>query len=167
MGLVVDPAPEHEYMRGRLSIPSLVPRGGPMSCKFRCLRRHDCKTADCPKYLGAEGAGAHPYNVLALRADSPVIGITEGELDAVIATEAGIPSVAIPGVKAWRSHYAYMLEGFARVLVFGDADGAGKQFAERLVEDIHGSRAIHFPDGHDVSSFVAEHGADALRERCS
>lgn len=167
LGVVAEPAPDHAWMRGRLSIPYNVPLGGPISCKFRCLRDHDCKLSDCPKYLGVEGAGAHPYNVGALRTDSDVIAITEGELDAVVATEAGIPAVAIPGVKAWRDHYVYMFEGFPRVLVFGDADDAGKGFAKRLVEDIPGARAIYLPDGDDVSSFVATYGAEALIERCT
>lgn len=167
LGLVVDPIPEHEYTRGRLAIPYLAPRGGPLSMKFRCLRRHDCKASECPKYIGHEGAGAHPYNVAALRTDSPIIGITEGELDAVVATEAGIPSVAIPGVKAWRSHYVYLLEGFATVLVFGDSDDAGQKFTARLVDEVPNSRAVHLPAGHDVSSYVVEHGAEALRERCA
>jgi DNA primase len=154
-------------MRGRLSIPYLVPRGGPVGCKFRCLRDHDCKASECPKYVSQEGAGAHPYNVAALRTDSEVIAITEGELDAVVATEAGLPAIAVPGVKAWRPHWAHMLEGFTTVLVIGDADKAGREFTTRLVEEIHGARAIHLPDGHDVSSFVAEHGAAALREKVS
>lgn len=165
LGLVVDPIADHESMRGRLAIPYLAPRGGPTGMKFRCLRHTDCKAVECPKYLSHAGMGQRLYNVGALRRAGDTIALCEGELDAVVATENGIPAIGVPGVKNWADAWAYSLEGFERVLVFGDGDNAGREFAERLADQIENARAIAMPDGEDVSSLVLRHGAEALHER--
>ncbi|MEU7814079.1 toprim domain-containing protein [Pseudonocardia sp. NPDC049154] len=167
LGLVVDPIPDHESMTGRIAIPYLVPRGGPVGMKFRCLRHSDCKAVECPKYLAHTGMGQRLYNVGALKVASDVIAITEGELDAIVATEAGIPAVAVPGVKGWADAWAFCFEGYRRVLVIGDGDEAGRSFAERLADHIDSARAVPMPDGHDVTSLVLEQGPEALRERCT
>lgn len=167
LGLVVDPIPDHEYMRGRLSIPYTVPRGGPVGCKFRCVQPHDCKDLDHPKYLSHTGMGKRLYNVLAFKIPSDVIAITEGELDAVVATEAGIPAIAVPGVKGWSDAWAYCFEGYRRVLVIGDGDTDGRAFAERLADQIESARAVPMPDKHDVTSLVLEQGVEALLARCA
>jgi hypothetical protein len=171
LGLVNDPIPEHEDMQGRLAIPYLVPRGGPVGMKFRCMVDHgpdtSCKSMGHAKYLSHAGMGQRLYGVTSLRIESPVIGITEGELDAIVATEAGIPSVAVPGVKGWSDAWRYLFEGHERVLVFGDGDDPGRAFAEKLTALIPDSRAVPMADGHDVTSFVLEHGVDALRERAA
>lgn len=165
LGLVVDPIPDHENMRGRLAIPYIPPRGGPVGMKFRCLRHADCKAVDCPKYLAHAGMGQRLYGVQAFRVPSPIIAVTEGELDAIVATEAGIPAVACPGVKAWNDAWQYLFEGYEQVLVFGDGDEAGTSFAERLADQITGARAVTMPDKEDVTSLVVKHGVDALRGR--
>src|SRR5690606_3808516 len=75
LGVVVDPDPEHEDVRGRLTIPYLVPEGsGPVGMKFRCLRHDDCKAVDCPKYLAHTGMGQRLYNVDAFERATSVIG---------------------------------------------------------------------------------------------
>jgi DNA primase len=166
LGLVAQPDPEHEGFAGRLAIPYTTPRGpGPVGMKFRCLRHTDCKAVDCPKYLAHTGMGQRLYNVGAFQVESDTIGITEGEFDAIVASEAGIPSVAVPGVKGWHDAWQFCFEGYSRVLVFGDGDDAGRPFAEKICALVQNAQVVHFPDGHDVTSFVIEHGADALRER--
>lgn len=165
LGFVDEPDAEHEDMRGRLSIPYLVPRGGPVGMKFRCLREHDCKESGCMKYLSHTGMGQRLFGVDNLSAPGETIGITEGELDAIVCSDLGIPAVAVPGVKGWRPEWRHLFEGFPRVLIFGDGDKAGRAFAGQLAEQIFGSRAVHMPDGHDVTSFVLAQGGDALRER--
>lgn len=167
LGLVTDPRPEHETINGRLFIPFLVPQGGPVGYKARCVGDHDCKDLGHAKYLTMPSMGTHLFNVCALKAESDVVGITEGELDAVVASDAGIPSVAVSGVKAWMDHFVYVLEGFSQVLVFGDGDQPGREFAEKLCALIPNARAVPMPNGEDVTSLVVEHGVDALRERCS
>lgn len=170
LGYVDDPDPEHEDMRGRLAIPYVVPRGGPVGMKFRCIRPHDCGEVGHPKYLAHVGMGQRLFGVRALSQPGDTVAITEGELDAIVCSaegpdDVGIPAVAVPGVKGWRDEWRFAFEGFPKVLIFGDGDKAGRAFASMLAERIHGSRAVHMPDGHDVTSFVLEYGADALRER--
>lgn len=170
LGYVAEPDPEHEDMRGRLAIPYLVPRGGAVGMKFRCLREHDCGEAGHPKYLAHVGMGQRLFGVVSLSGTGDTVAVTEGELDAIVCSasgpdDVGIPAVAVPGVKGWRDEWRYAFEGFPTVLIFGDGDKAGRAFAAQLAEKIHGSRAISMPDGHDITSFVLEHGAEALRER--
>lgn len=170
LGLVVEPDPEHEDFTGRLAIPYVTPRGGVVGMKFRCLRDHDCSEAGHPKYLAHVGMGQRLFGVRNLSAPSDTIAITEGELDAIVCSaegpdDVGIPAVAVPGVKGWREEWRFVFEGFPTVLIFGDGDKAGRAFAGQLAEQIHGSRAVNMPDGHDITSFVLEHGAEALRER--
>lgn len=166
LGYVDAPDAEHEDMRGRLAIPYLVPRGGPVGMKFRCIADHSCDDVGHPKYLAHIGMGQRLFGVNALSAPGETIGITEGELDAVVLTDvAQIPAVAVPGVKGWRDEWRHLFEGFPRVLIFGDGDKDGRAFAGKLAELIHGSRAVHMPDQHDITSYVLEHGADALRDR--
>lgn len=168
LGLVVDPIPEHEAMRGRLAIPYTVPRGGPVGMKFRCVRDHgdaSCKDNGHAKYLSHAGMGQRLFGVTAFRFESPVIAIAEGEMDAIVATEAGFPACAVPGVKGWSDAWRHLFEGYERVLVFGDGDDAGRGFAEKLTALIPNARAVPLPNGHDVTSLVVEQGIDALRER--
>lgn len=164
-GYVAEPDAGHEDMRGRLALPYLVPRGGPVGMKFRCSELHDCAERGHAKYLSQPGMGKRLFGVRSFRTDSMTFGVTEGEFDAIVASEAGIPSVAVPGVAGWQEPWRYLFEGFHTVLIFGDGDDPGRKFADRLVNEVPNAQAVHMPAGHDVSSYVEAHGADALRER--
>ena len=170
LGYVDDPDPEHEDMRGRMAIPYRTPRGGVVGMKFRCIRDHDCNDSGHPKYLAHVGMGQRLFGVTNLSQPGDTVAITEGELDAIVCSadgpdDVGIPAVAVPGVKGWRDEWRYAFEGFPNVLIFGDGDKAGRAFAAQLAEKIHGSRAISMPNDYDITSFVLEFGADALRDR--
>src|ERR1700729_1687680 len=45
LGVVADPVPGHEKLRGRLSIPYMT-EVGPVNMSFRCIQDHDCKLFD-------------------------------------------------------------------------------------------------------------------------
>src|SRR4051812_5430637 len=68
LGSVSEAEPGHEKTWGRLSIPYITP-SGIVAIKFRCVRDHDCKESDHPKYLAPKGQKPRLYNVAAFTAD--------------------------------------------------------------------------------------------------
>ncbi len=167
LGLVSDPDPAHEQYRGRLSIPFITPTGV-VSMRFRCLEEHVCGDGDFTdypphgKYEGPPGEPTHLYNVQALHDATTDIGVAEGELDALVATRAGLPTVGCPGASNWKPFYYRLFDDFQHVYVLGDGDSAGRKWASGLVPNIPGAVSRVMPTDHDVTSFVVEHGTDAF-----
>ena len=170
LGLVSDPDPAHERYRGWLSIPYITPTGV-VSMRFRCLEEHDCSVDFHGKYEGVAGDKTHLYNVQALHDATDEIGIAEGELDALAATAAGLPTVGCPGASSWKPYYYRLFDDFQRVYVLGDGDDAGRRWAAPLVPNIPGATSRVMPAGNDVTSYVVEFGAeaflDSVRPRCN
>ena len=151
-------------MQGRLAIPYLTP-AGVVSIRFRTL-------TDGPKYLSRTGDHPTLYNVFDLHVPSPVICVTEGELDAVIVSKVvgphragGLPAVGAPGAQAWRDYYRIILQDYEKVLVLADGDQAGRDFAKRVVEGLNNAVVVPMPDGHDVNDLYLEIGARGFLER--
>lgn len=161
LGVVRSPLAGHEGLAGRLCIPYLTP-AGPVNFSFRCLRSHDCKAEGCPKYLPIEGMERNLYNVLDLKKDSPFICITEGELDALTLSMAGLPAVGIPGVKQWKKWWPRCLADFDTIYAFGDGDEAGGKLNSFLAREVR-ARSVSMPKGTDVNALYVQGGADALR----
>lgn len=107
------------------------------------------------------------FNPSALLVPGPIVAIAEGEFDAMTATQAGIPTVGIAGVGAWRDVFARCFKGYRTVFVLADNDdkGQGEQFAEKVASQIENALVVRMPNGHDVNSFTLENGPEALRER--
>src|SRR5207302_6898233 len=124
----------HESYTGRLAIPYLTP-AGVVNMRFRCLRQHVCKEADCPKYVSLPGAGTNLYNVLDLKKDSPFIGVVEGEIDTMSLSLDGIPAVGLAGADGWQKHFSRCLEDFEVVYSFGDGDTAGRKLNKFLAKE--------------------------------
>lgn len=159
LGLVVDPDPAHHSYAGRLSIPFLTPTGV-VYMRFRCLEDHECKDHNHGKYQGVTGDSTHLYNVGALHQAGDTVVVTEGELDALISTEAGMPAVGVPGATNWKPFYYRLFDDYERVIIVGDGDTAGREFVATLARNLGNSIRRPMPEGYDVNSFVLEHGAD-------
>ena len=170
LGLVANPDPAHESYRGRLSIPFITPTGV-VHMRFRCLEVHDCGELFHGKYEGPAGESTHLYNVQALHDATREVGISEGELDALVSTAAGLPTVGCVGASNWKPFYYRLFDDFEHVYVLGDGDPAGRKWASGLVPNIPGAVSRVMPTGYDVSSYVVEYGAeaflDAVCERCN
>ena len=160
LGVVDAESPEHPEYAGWLSIPYLT-RSGVVSFKFRRLDNGE------PKYMGLGGGTARLYNTLAMdSADrSGILGIAEGELDALIATEIGISTVGIPGADTYKTHTEWreLFRGYQRVLVFADSDEPGLNLAKQIRRDVDAARIVRLP-AKDVNATFLEFGADAIRE---
>ena len=154
-------SPSHESKRGWLTIPYLSPTGV-LSMRFR--RPPD---SEAPmKYWSPKGTKTRVFNTNALLNPGHWIAITEGEMDCIAATQAGIPAIGIPGVQSWARYMRPMLSGFSRIIVMADNDdkGQGQQFGEMIAEQLEEVKVVLAPKGHDVNSTLVSLGIHGLRE---
>ena len=164
LGYVAEPAPGHEdRFINTLSIPYRT-ASGVVAFKFRKL---DDST---PKYTSPTGQKHHLYNVQAIIDAVEQVLIVEGELDAIAATSAGLPAVAVAGVNAWKPHFARCFDGIGRVIVVTDNDlkedgsNPGQDLARRLVDTLPNADRVSLPMGEDINSTLLSHGAQYLAE---
>lgn len=165
LGVVRNPIQGHEGHRGRLALPYITP-SGVVNFRFRCLQQHSCKEAEHGKYLGLEGFQTSLYNVMDLAKPGDAICVTEGELDAITLSMCGIAAVAVPGATNWKKHFARCLDDFARVLVLGDPDDAGKGLNKKLINDVR-AIPVTMPKGLDCNDVYRRDGAEGLRKLIS
>lgn len=163
LGYVLDPLPGHERFKGYLSIPYLT-RAGTVALKFRCIKcEQPCEGH--PKYDSEAGAGTYLFGAQNFWVDSPFICVTEGELDTIACSVAGLPAVGVSGASKWQKHWQYCFEGYEDVIVLADGDKPGEKLASNVGNACNNSRVITFPPGEDVNSFLVEHGPEALRTK--
>ena len=164
LGVVDEPLPGHEKLRGMLAIPYLDRDDQPLSIRFRCFQDHNHRDLHHGKYMSAEHDPGRMYNVRAIhRATGAAIHICEGELDAVILAQLGLDAVAMPGADTWRPHHKRMLAGFSRVWVWSDPDEAGQKLANAITQSLRQAKVVRLRDG-DVSDNHLKYGGDALLE---
>ena len=154
LGVVVNPMPGDERFEGYLSIPYLT-RRGVKALRFRNLKDEG------PKIAQAKGQSSRLYNPEALFGLHLAVGITEGEIDAIAATEGlGMPSVGLPGATQWVAHYRMwspLFKDFERVYILRDGDKDGKDMAAAIVDTLgFKARVIDMPGGEDVSSMLVQ-----------
>lgn len=154
--------PGHEMFRGYLAIPYLRP-AGVIAIRFRCLQNHEHQGHG--KYMSVAGDKPHLYNTAALMQQTPVVAITEGEIDAITADLCGIPAVGVAGAHVWQPHFRDLFLGYRDVYVLADGDSAGQQFGTTIAEQLPNAKVIPMPPGEDVNSLVVKHGRNALIER--
>jgi hypothetical protein len=162
---------------GRLAIPYIT-NAGVVMLKYRCVEEHNCKDFDHEKYLVPFDQELWIFNPAAFFDADSTIGVAEGEIDAIVATEIlGLPTIGIPGVDAWTSNrktWRRTLEDYEKVLIFVDGDKpdpitgkeAGKDFARAVAHDVRGrGRLVYCDQGQDVASMAASGRLDELREK--
>lgn len=91
------------------------------------------------------------------------MGVSEGEIDAVTATVAGLPTVGVPGATSWQDHWCEMFRGYKNVFVFTDGDAPGEKLGRTISKGLDNARIIHMPDGEDVNSILNTQGEEALQ----
>jgi hypothetical protein len=184
LGFVNPAEPADRRFAQMLAIP-YVTQKGVVDIKYRCTLDHDCRAYAREhdpmhaKYGKVTGSETWIFNPRAFFDADDTLGVAEGEIDAIVATEyLGIPTIGIPGVEAWTAYgrvWKHLLrEDYAKVLVFVDGDepsqshpdGAGIEFARAVAQDVgpvtHLVRCLR---GEDVASMVASGRGDILRER--
>lgn len=159
LGFVREPEMGHEPYVGKLAIPYLTPTGV-IDIRFRSLN-----SDGGPKYMSRPGATTHIYNISALGNDSDVLAICEGELDTVVATQAGFSAVGLPGANNWKSFYTRVLADWSKVVLLCDGDNAGREMAKHLSRELDNVFPVFMPEGQDVNDVYLLEGADGLRKR--
>jgi DNA primase len=149
----------HEPYVGKLAIPYITPTGV-IDIRFRSLN-----SDGGPKYMSRPGATTHIYNIGALANDSDVLAICEGELDTVVATQAGFSAVGLPGANNWKSFYNRVLADWSKVILLCDGDNAGREMAKHLSRELDNVFPVFMPEGQDVNDVYLTEGAEGLRKR--
>jgi hypothetical protein len=144
------------FHRGRITIPIRGGRGQ-LRGALRYQRGGD------PKMLAMEGTrlGLIPHPA---REASQSLLLVEGPPDMIAARSRGLPAIAIPGNHSWRGDWAPLLIG-RRVTVVMDADGPGRELAERIGGDLRDvvdellaiDLAPEREDGYDLTDWLLEH----------
>jgi DNA primase len=160
LGFVGSPEVGHEPYVGKLSIPYLTPAGS-IDIRFRSL---GIDTAG-PKYLSRPGASTHIYNINALNRDDDALIVCEGELDTVVATQAGFTAVGLPGANNWKPFYSRVLADWDKVILLCDGDNAGREMAKNLSRELDNVFPVFMPEGQDVNDVYLQEGAEGLRKR--
>jgi DNA primase len=163
LGTIVEPHVGHEGHTGWLSIPYITALGHCVGFKFR--RLDDGK----PKYGSPLGQKSHLYNVSDIMIDSGKIVVCEGELDTVVLSGiCDIPAVGVPGVTAWKPHFARLFGGYDTVYIIGDNDvkedgtNPGAEFARRVAGELTNGQIVQLPPGMDINDLYLAEGPDAL-----
>jgi hypothetical protein len=161
--------------RGMLAIPYLT-RAGVVAVKYRCVEDHDHSAFHHGKYSQPEGQDVWIYNPQAFFDADDTIGVAEGEIDAIVASETLLPTIGIPGVEIWKANrkaWKRTLDDYSTVLIFVDGDvrredgsQPGLDWAKSVQSDVRGrGRLIRCDQGEDVASMVAAGKLSVLRER--
>lgn len=165
LGVVADDRPESAQYVGRLAIPYITP-AGVRDIRFRCINMACVTAEDCvghPKYMSRPGEKGLMYNVGALWRDSETIAICEGEMDGVIMDLfSGAPAVGVPGANAWKSHFPKLFSDYQRVLVIGDGDRAGREFAKVVAASVENAMPVSMLEGMDVNKLYLAEGPGAI-----
>lgn len=153
----------HAKYVGRIAIPYYTPAGY-ANIVFRCthLPGDECKTIPHhDKYMSTKGLYRPMFNASLLGRGHEIIYLTEGEINGIISTFYGMPTVGLTTNLRWEQHWSFMFDGPSRKVALCDGDEAGEKFGEMLMDKI-GAEVVQFPSGLDVASFNLERGSDAL-----
>jgi len=165
LGVVRDPIPGHENLTGRLAIPYLTDVG-PVNMNFRCIQNHNCK--EIPhhaKYMKRKGSPTNLYGVQSASWADDWIVVTEGEIDALVWQQIGVPAIGVPGAENWKDHWNNVFEDFSRVHLAEDGDDAGKDLWIAMSENLTNVIRMKMPDGEDTNSMFQKSGKDYLLSR--
>src|SRR5690606_41323347 len=80
-------------------------------------------------------------------------------MDAIVATECGIPTVSAQGGKSWKPHFSVPLQGYEKVWVLADNDDSrceGYEFGRMLAAESPNGKSVVLLRGHDGNSLTHE-----------
>lgn len=169
LGYVSEPLLGDEQFRGMLAIPYLT-QAGVRSMKYRCVLDHACNDLSHAKYAQPTGQRQRLFNTAAYFTEGDIVGICEGEVDAITLTEhINIPTLGVPGASQWSKSGAYWklaLKDFEAVLIFADGDEPGLNLAKQIAGDVGWrARVVRCDPGQDASSMIVAGETKTLLSR--
>lgn len=110
-----------------------------------------------PKYMDLPGAEMHLYNPQGLGPQSREVWFTEGELDALILWQYGVPAIGMSGASKYgtpifQEAWALLFRR-AKVVIAVDNDDAGHKAAADLAKAFPQAIRFDMPDGWDINDF--------------
>lgn len=153
-----EPEVGHELYVGKLAIPYLTP-AGVIDIRFRSLN------GEGPKYLTRPGSESHVFNVMALNRQGDTLVVCEGELDTIIAQQAGFNAVGLPGANTWKGFYNRLFGDWEKIMLFCDGDNAGREMAKSIVRELDNVIPVFMPEGQDVNDVYLAEGVEGLQKR--
>lgn len=123
-----------------------------------------------PKYLTMGHSfplpvNTHLFNVSALREPGTLV-LCEGEFDAMILAQEGIPAVGIPGVESWQDHWGLLLP--RQVVLLMDPDDQGLRAAHSIRKSVSeygtSARIGTLTEGDITEEYVRGGGIEAIQE---
>ena len=163
IGRVCTPMDGHEWLKDRLAIPYLGPRGNVYNLRFRCMDHEDCKAEGCGmKYISLPGFPSRVYNVRAIKGQHTELHVTEGELDCITLNSCSLPAVGLPGVENMPGHFPRLVAGFQRVYLWADGDEAGRALVKEFTKRVPWGEAVFMKEGEDVNSIFVKGGREAI-----
>lgn len=155
------------HLTGRVG--TVIPRSNPHGRWFKVSILHG-KSRTSWQSLRGDNRRAVPHSGLVYCVKVPssaflirqggCISVT-GNCDAMLLTQLGLPAIAFPGAKSWHPHHKRMLAGFPHIYIWADPDQAGREFADRVREDLPHARVVPLRDGDVGETFLAG-GVDAI-----
>lgn len=136
LGAVKTPIDDgHRRFLGGLVIPNFCASEDEHAVGIKVRHLGD---GDRPKYDQPHGVTARLFNLRALHRAGSWIAVTEGEMDCMILSQAGIPAVGVPGANQWKGHlYRNRIFDGMDVTLFADNDDAGQALV-RAMNDLRG-----------------------------
>lgn len=121
-----------------------------------------------PKYMDVAGADLHLYNPQHLGPQSREVWFTEGEIDALILWQYGVPAIGMSGSTKY-GHELFqeawsLLFKKARVVIAVDNDDAGAKAAADIEKAFRHAERLSLPDGFDINDFHLKDPSGLARE---
>jgi DNA primase len=132
----------------------------------RALRyRRFGEVEDGQKYWWDPGSGIHLYRVHQLGQHSAV-WLTEGEFDALILWQLGLPAIGVPSATGFQKPWAHLFTHTDEVTIVFDGDAAGEEGAKRtasFLASVTHVKIARLPRDHDVNSLFLEDPEELMR----
>ncbi len=135
-----------EFQGDRIVVPYYTTKGA-------VWRRKVFQPGGAPAvFWEGESKAQVPYGLETVQLGGEIVFLTEGESCswALRVAYPNIPVLGVPGAQAWKQDWAGIVKGFKRVYLLFDADKAGRQCRERVLEDLPDARDVVWPDGLDT-----------------
>jgi DNA primase len=102
---------------------------------------------------------------MALNSSGDTLVVCEGELDTIVATQAGFKAVGLPGANTWKGFYSRLFGDWEKIMLFCDGDNAGREMAKSITRELDNVIPVFMPEGQDVNDVYLAEGADGLHKR--
>ena len=158
--------PSRKYPSLRYTIPIYDEKDQLVTIRYR---RDDTQEKDSPKYLVYPRSRMTLFNLGDLHKSNTIV-LAGSQIDALLLSQEGVPSVGPPSENIFRQEWASYFND-KMLLIFYDNDEAGQTGASRVHEIVENSVVVDWPSGlpesYDIGDAYREHGILWLKDLLS